>query len=340
VPEAATLTETEALEAGTRAGARLFAVSPWAAVGAALVLLLVLLTVLEGPEAAGQATVNGVIAGTYFALGAVGLTLVFGVLRLVNFAHGDLLTLGAYVAFLFNVTLGVPIVAAAAFGLMATAVLAVISERVIWKPMRRKQAGAFQLLLITIGLAFVIRETIQLFAGAGPRSFDVDTTTGFDLVGGVRIGKTELIVVVVGLAALVGVAAFLRSSRVGKEMRALSDNLSLAETSGIDTASVISITWLVAGAMAGLAGVLSVAAVGVMTPNFGFLMLLSLFAAAVLGGIGNPYGALAGGLVLGLVEEWSTLFVDPRWKLAVGFTILIATLLLRPNGLFGQPSLR
>jgi neutral amino acid transport system permease protein len=292
--------------------------------------------VLHGSREAGQATANGLVVGTTFALGAVGLALVFGVLRLVNFAHGDMLTLGAYVALVLNVTLGAPILIAGAVAVAVTAAVAVTGELVLWRPLRARGAGLFQMLLVAIGLAFVLRYGIQLVAGTQPQRLDVDVTRAIDLVGGVRIGRTQLVATLLGLAALAAVAAMLRSTRLGRQMRALADSIPLAEVSGIDTRRVILLTWLIAGALAGLAGVVAVASVGVMTPNFGFLLLLSLFAATVLGGIGSAYGALAGGLVLGLVEEWSTLFVDPRWKLAIGFAVLIATLIVRPNGLFGQ----
>jgi neutral amino acid transport system permease protein len=292
--------------------------------------------VLHGAREAGQATANGLVVGTTFALGAVGLALVFGVLRLVNFAHGDMLTLGAYVALVLNVTLGAPILIAGAVAVAVTAAVAVTGELILWRPLRARGAGLFQMLLVAIGLAFVLRYGIQLVAGSQPQRLDVDVTRAIDLVGGVRIGRTQLVATLLGLAALAAVAAMLRSTRLGRQMRALADSIPLAEVSGIDTRRVILLTWLIAGALAGLAGVVAVASVGVMTPNFGFLLLLSLFAATVLGGIGSAYGALAGGLVLGLVEEWSTLFVDPRWKLAIGFAVLIATLIVRPNGLFGQ----
>jgi neutral amino acid transport system permease protein len=123
---------------------------------------------------------------------------------------------------------------------------------------------------------------------------------------------------------------------VGKQMRALSDSVDLAETTGIDTGRVILITWVFAGAAAGLAGVLYAASIGSFTPDFGSLLLLSLFASVILGGIGNAYGALAGGIVLGLVQEWSTLLVDARWKVAIGFGILILVLIVRPQGIFGR----
>jgi neutral amino acid transport system permease protein len=304
------------------------------------VLVFGALVVVKGYEAAAQATANGLVTGTYFALGAVGLALVFGVLRLVNFAHGDFLTFGAYTALLANVFFRLPVVIATAVAVASTALLAGVLELVLWRPMRARKAGGLQLLLTAIGLAFVIRNGIQLVAGTEPRGLRVDVTSAVSFLGGVRMGTTELTVMVVGLAVLVFVAVLLSVSRLGREMRALADNLSLAEVAGVDTGRVIIATWLVAGSLSGLAGVLVAAAVGVLSPQFGFQLLLSLFAATVLGGIGNAYGALAGGLMLGLTQEWSTLFIDPRWKLSVGFVILILTLLARPNGLLGRPALK
>jgi neutral amino acid transport system permease protein len=328
-------------ESAPASGRRLLELPPvWLRLAVGGLLVAFLLAALVGSHEAAQTTVNGIVTGTYFALGAVGLSLVFGVLRLVNFAHGDFLTFAAYIAILFGTTLGLPIVAAGAFAVAATAGLAVASEFVLWRPMRARGAGSFQLLLIAIGLAFVIRNGIQLFAGSLPRSLGVNVTSALNLVGHVRIGRTQLIVVCIGVAALVLVGLMLSRTRIGKQMRALSDNLPLAEVSGIDTQRVIVITWLVAGTLAGLAGVLAAAAVGVVTPNFGWILLLSLFAASVLGGLQSAYGALAGGLVLGLAEEWSTMFVDPRWKYAIGFGLLIGVLLVRPNGLFGKATLR
>jgi len=327
-------TPSETAGLGLSTGARGLAL-----LGGVAVVVLILIAV-KGYQPAAQATANGLVAGTYFALGAVGLALVFGVLRLVNFAHGDFLTFGAYAALLANAFFRLPIIVATAIAIVATALLGAILELAIWRPMRARRAGGLQLLLIAIGLAYVIRNGIQIAAGAEPRSLHVDVTSAVSFMGGIRLGTTELTVVLIGLVVLVLVAIMLSVSRLGKEMRALADNVSLAEVAGVDTGRVIISTWLVAGGLAGLAGVLVAAAVGVLTPQFGFQLLLSLFAATVLGGIGNAYGALAGGLLLGLTQEWSTLFIDPRWKLAVGFAILILTLLIRPNGLLGRPALK
>jgi neutral amino acid transport system permease protein len=279
--------------------------------------------------------VNGVVSGSYFALGAVGLTLVYGILRLVNFAHGDFLTLGAYVAFLFNVTYGLALVPAVLIAVVVTAAVSLVLEPLMWRPMRRKGAGMLQLLLMTIGLAFVVRYGIQLVAGAQLRTFDIGQVRPIEFVG-LRIGATQLIVVVTGVVVLAGVAALLRYTTLGKQMRALSDNPELAETTGIDTDRIVLVTWVFSGALAGLAGVLLVASTGSLTPTTGFFILLPVFAAAILGGIGNAYGALVGGLVIGVSQEWSTLLIDSRWKVAVGFAILILALLVRPQGIFGR----
>jgi neutral amino acid transport system permease protein len=308
---------------------------PARAAAALLAAVMLALAIAYGVEDLAQRTINGIVSGSYIALGAVGLTLVYGTLKLVNFAHGDMLTFGAYVAFLFNVTIGLPIVVAAACAIALTAALGVASDRVMWRPMRAKQAGLLQLLLMAIGLAFVIRNGIQLVAGTAPRRLDVDVTTSIELLG-LRIGRTELIAVVVGLAALAAVVLMLRHTLLGKQMRALSDNFDLAEVTGIDTDRIVFATWVFAAGLAGLAGVLLVASIGSMTINIGFFVLLSLFAAVILGGIGNAYGALVGGLVIGLAQEWSTLVLDARWKVAVGFAILIAVLIVRPQGIFGR----
>src|SRR5918992_5548745 len=193
---------------------------------AVLVLVAVTLALLYGPQALAQRTINGIVAGSYFALGAVGLTLVYGTLKLVNFAHGDMLTFGAYVAFLFNVTIGVPLAFAALCAIALTAALGIASDRIMWRPMRAKQAGLLQLLLMAIGLAFVVRYSIQLVAGTAPRRLDVDVTSSIEFLG-LRIGRTELIVVIIGIAAVLGVVILLRQTLLGKQMRALADNFDL-----------------------------------------------------------------------------------------------------------------
>ncbi len=181
----------------------------------------------------------------------------------------------------------------------------------------------------------MLRYAIQFIWGTEPRSLDADVTSSISFLG-LSIGETELIVVIISFVVLAAVAAMLRATSLGRQMRALADNFDLAETTGIDTGRVVLKTWVLAGGLAGLAGVLVVAATGSLTPNTGFYLLLPLFAAVVLGGIGNAYGALAGGLVIGLTQEWSTLIVESQWKVAVSFLVLIIVLIVRPQGIFGK----
>jgi neutral amino acid transport system permease protein len=320
------------LSGGARLAGRL---GPVTTVALVMLLVAVVLGTAYGGRDLAQATINGLVSGSYFALGAAGLTLVYGVLKLVNFAHGEFLTFGAYMALLAQAKLGLPLPVAIVFGVVLTAVLGAALELVMWRPMRRRGAGMLQLLLMALGLAYVIRNSIQIVAGTDVRQLGVDVTSSITF-GSLHIGRTELWVVLVALAVLVTLAALLRASRIGKQIRALSDNPELAETTGIDTQRIILITWLVAGALAALAGIVYGASVGVITPNLGFEIVLSLFAAVIVGGIGNAYGALLGGFLIGLVQEWSTLVAPASIKVAVGFGAMILVLILRPQGIMGR----
>jgi branched-chain amino acid transport system permease protein len=336
--EAGSITQTVDLPLRERmretAPARLAARYP-AYTGAAVVALgILILIVRHGLHDVAQTSLNGLSLGSVYALGAVGLTLVYGILKLTNFSHGDFLTFGAYMAYVVNVSWGGPLVLGIIFAMVATAALGVASEKVLWGPMRARRAGLLQLLLISIGLAFLIRYSIQYVWGTEVRSLDVNVTDTVQFLG-LRIGRTDLIVIVIGFVTLLTIGLILKFSLLGKRMRALSDNFDLAETAGVDTSRVVLYTWIFAGALAGLAGVLA-GAVTTIRPEFGFELLLPLFAAVILGGIGDAFGALAGGIVLGLVIELSTLEIEPRWKVAVGFVVLILVLFIRPQGIFGK----
>ena len=301
------------------------------AVIANIALLLILYHTLQIVADRG---LTGLSTGSIYALGAVGLTLVYGILKLVNFAHGDFLTFGAYMAFVVNVSWGAPLIFAVFFAMAMTAILGVALERAMWRPMRQRGAGMLQLLLMSIGLALVIRYVIQFAWGTELRQLDVNRVATVDFLG-IGTGRIFFATIVVGLTVLMGTGLMLRYTLLGKRMRALADNLDLAETSGINTSRVILLTWIFAGAFAGLAGVMAGATTQVQ-PELGFEFLLPIFAVVVLGGIGNAFGALTAGVVLGVVIEWSTLLVESRWKLAIGFVILILVLIIRPQGIFGK----
>lgn len=307
----------------------------------ALVFLVgVVLTIIFSLTEVAQTGLNGLSTGSYVALGAVGLTLVYGILKLTNFAHGDLLTFGAYMAFVVSVSWGAPLLLGVLAAIVMTALLGLFFELTMWGPMRAKGAGFLQLVLMSIGLAFVIRATIQFIAGGDPVFLDVDrssASTPFDFLGiDLRLRNVLWVSLSVGVVVLVLVGLLLQFTLLGKKMRALSDSLDLAETTGINTERIVLITWVFAGGLAGLAGVL-LGMVSQVKPELGFELLLPIFAAVVLGGIGNPFGALAAGLTLGVLIEWATIPEGlSNWKFAVGFVILILALIIRPQGVFGK----
>lgn len=299
-----------------------------------LVIIGLVFAIDQGTSRVLQTTLNGLVTGSYLALAAVGLTFVYGILRLINFAHGDFLTFGAYVGLYVDTTLHAGIVAAALFAVAATAFLSVLLELGLWGPLRRRGVGSLEMILTTIGLAFLIRYTIEFVKGPDIQVLQVNVVSSYKLGDGVTIGKTIAVTMIVSYAILVVVGVLLRYTRTGKQMRALADNIDLAETSGLNSRRLVLSVWAFGGGLAGLAGVFYVASTGAFTPEFGFALLLPLFAAVLIGGAGNPYGALAGGVFLGVVQEWSTLFIAPGWKIVVGFVVLLLTLLVRPQGIF------
>jgi len=287
-----------------------------------------------------QLAANGLVTGSVIAIGAVGVSLVYGILRLVNFAYGDFMAFGALAAYAFNGPLGLGMVPATLLGMLATAVLSLVLDIALWRPLRARRAGFMSLFLASIGLALVLRQVLLLAYGPQPQSYAVDQYKVY-VIGSVRLSEPQFITIVVAAAAIVAIGLLLARTTIGRTMRALADDRALAAIAGIRVGRVITYTWLISGLLAGLAGVLAGLVQSSFDPNFGFQLLLPVFAAVVLGGIGSAYGALAGGLVLGLAMElstWPSLFggVDPVYKPVVAFAILAAALMVRPQGLFGR----
>ncbi len=287
-----------------------------------------------------QLLANGLVTGSVIALAAAGISIVYGILRLVNFAYGDYMTFGAFAGILFNVKFGLPIVLAAVLAMTATALMSVALEFVLWRPLRAKSAGFMSLFLVSVGLALVLRHVIYLVAGPQPRTYAVDPYKVY-VIGSARLSGAQGIAIVVAAVGIVLVGLLIAGTGVGRMMRALADDLPLAAVAGVRTGRVIVAAWIVSGLLAGLAGVLAGLVQTSFDPQLGFTLLLPIFAAVVLGGIGNVYGALAGGLALGLAMELSTWTelaggVNPTYKPVVAFGALVLVLLLRPQGLFGR----
>jgi neutral amino acid transport system permease protein len=287
-----------------------------------------------------QLLANGLVTGSVYAIAAVGVSLVYGILRLVNFAYGDMMAFGALITYGVNGPLHQSMVVATLAGMAATAVLALLLDFALWKPLRARRAGFMSLFLASIGLALVLRQALLLFGSAQPRSYRVNPYRVF-VLGSVRLSEAQVIAIAAAAATIVAVGLFLSYTPMGRVLRAMADDRALAAVAGIDVGSAIRIAWIIAGLLAGLAGVLAALVEYSFDPNFGFQLLLPVFAAVVLGGIGSAYGALAGGIVLGVAQELSTWSgfaggVNPVYKPVVAFAVLAIALLIRPQGFFGH----
>jgi branched-subunit amino acid ABC-type transport system permease component len=287
-----------------------------------------------------QLVANGLVTGSIYAIAAVGVSLVYGILRLVNFAYGDFMAFGALVAFGVNGPLHQSMVVAALAGMAATAAVSLALDAVLWHPLRARRAGFMSLFLASIGLALVLRQSLLLAAGSAPRSYAVNPYRVF-VLGSVRLSEAQVIAIGTAAATIVLVGMFLALTTWGRVLRAMADDRALAAVAGIDVGGATRMAWLISGLLAGLAGVLAALVEYSFDPNFGFQLLLPVFAAVVLGGIGSAYGALVGGLALGLAQEVSTWSgfaggVNPVYKPVVAFTVLALALLVRPQGFFGQ----
>ncbi|MCD4808896.1 MAG: branched-chain amino acid ABC transporter permease [Methanosarcinales archaeon] len=280
-----------------------------------------------------QLIVNGIVLGSIIALAAIGLTMVYGVLNFANFSHADFMALGAYIAFVLNVALGLNIILSFFIAIAIAGALGVLLDFLVWKPMRRKNADLVSLIIISIGLSLIVRNAIIFIWGGSTRNFDLPVQRGIGMLG-VTITHNQLIGVGTAILFMVMVHFFLKNTKLGKAMRAISDDINLARISGIDSDKVIMWMWFIGIGLAGVAGILY----GLETtirPNMGWFLILPMFAAVILGGIGNPYGAMVGGMIIGLSQELSMLILPSEYKMGVSLGIMILVLLFKPRGLFG-----
>ncbi len=317
--------------------------------------------------------ISGTIIGCIYALGAIGVTLVFGILRFANFSHADMMTVGAYIAFIFaslmpgaGALIGLPTgFVVLPLAIICLAAFAIVVDRLFYRPLRERKVRPVMLLVASLGVTLMLHGLVRLFAGTSPRSFFQDEKKDvfrfdvpFELASrDIVISEPQVLLIITSIVCIFALHWFLTHTKLGKAMRAMSDNADLALVSGINTEKIVRATWIIAGSLAAVAGTLLSLDV-VLKPDLSFNLLLPIFAAAIVGGIGRPYGAIAGGLLVGFSEtlaifNWSILlrpsaeflpewidiparmaFVPTEYKIIVPFVILIAVLIWRPTGIF------
>ncbi len=291
--------------------------------------------------------VRGVLLGGTLALGAIGVTLVFAVLKMANFAHGDTMTLGAYLGlvvmlllpkgpplapfsfgyeFLVALLIIVPLVGLLTFGL----------DQALFRPLRARRAQPIMFAMAALGLAFGLRSLVYVFWGADFTFYYVGRARpAVELFAGVRVRPDQLFILGLAVVLIIAVYLLLERTKIGKAMRATADNPDLARVSGIDTNRVILWTWLIGGGLAAAGGMLYALDVQ-LRPEMGWWLLLPLFASVILGTLGNAYGALAGAFIIGLVWQMSSAFINPTYGHGIAFLVMVLVLLVRPEGLFGR----
>jgi neutral amino acid transport system permease protein len=280
--------------------------------------------------------VNGLNFGLLLALAAIGLSLIFGTTGLSNFAHAEMVTFGALMVLTFGVDLALPIWLAIIIAIVLSAALGWTLDATIWKPLRRRGVGVIQLMIVSIGLSLAVRYLYQFFYGGSTRQLPGATIPSDIHLGPITMSWIDVASMITSVVVLLAVAYFLLRTRIGKATRAVSDNPSLAAASGIDVDGVIRIVWVTGAALAGLSGILWAYFRPGVSWDMGFQILLLIFAAVTLGGLGTAFGALVGSLVVGIFIEMSTLWLPSDMKYVGALVVLILVLLFRPQGILGR----
>ncbi len=293
---------------------------------------------------------DGILTGAIIALGAIGLSLTMRILKFANFSHSELLTWGAYATFVFlsffsvfgrvlgepigPLSFGLPLILAVIASGLVTAGLAILLDWLVYDRLRGR-AAPMTLVFASFGVALLVRNVLLIGFGPDPYYYSSELQIAMRLPGGVRVQPDQVFVLAVTIFMVVGLYLFLTRTRTGIAMRATAENTDLSMISGINVASIVRWTWIIGGACAAVAGTLYGLTVQIR-PELGFSLILPLFAAAILGGTGSMYGAVLGGLIVGLSENLSVMVIPASYKPAIPFLLILLILYVRPQGLFGE----
>ena len=280
-----------------------------------------------------QQLINGISLGSIYALIALGYTMIYGIIKLINFAHGDIYMVGAYLGF-YAITLGIPIVPAILISMAVTSCLGVVVERLAYRPLRH--APRISVLITAIGMSFFLEYTMMALVSPTPRTFPATISDVSFEVGGLIISGQQLLIMGVTFLLMTILTYIVRRTKIGKAMRAASYDTEAAQLMGINADRIISITFAIGSALAAVAGVLIGIYYNAIDPLMGLMPGIKAFVAAVFGGIGSLPGAVFGGIVLGIVEAFISGLGLSMFRDAAAFAILILVLLLRPARIFGK----
>ena len=283
-----------------------------------------------------QYCINGISIGSIYAIIALGYTMVYGIAKMLNFAHGDIIMVGAYICYCVTNYLGMPPILGILASMAVCTLLGIVIEGLAYKPLRGTPSLA--VLITAIGVSYFLQNAAQLIWGSNPKSFTsvVSTIKPFLWFGSLTITGEVLVTVVVSVVIMLALTWFTSSTRIGKSMRAVSEDRDAAQLMGINVNKTISITFAIGSALAAVAGVLMCSSIPVLQPTTGSMPGIRAFTAAVLGGIGSIPGAMLGGVLLGIIETFAKAFLSTQFSDAIVFGVLIIILLVKPAGLLGK----
>lgn len=278
--------------------------------------------------------INGLRTGSIYALIALGYTMVYGIAKMINFAHGDIIMVGAYTLFVGSITLGLNPVLAVILTIIVCAALGIVTEKVAYKPLRNAQPLA--VLITAIGVSYLLQNLSLLIFKATPIPFGSIIKFPSVSIGGINISGVTIVTFIVTIISMVALTLFINNTKQGRAMRAVSEDKGAAELMGINVNRTISQTFAIGSALAAVAGILYIAQYESLQPTLGALPGIKAFVAAVLGGIGSIPGAMLGGLVLGIIESLSKAYISTQLADAIVFGVMVIVLLVKPSGLLGK----
>ena len=282
-------------------------------------------------------TIGGLVLGGIYALTAVGYSMVYGILELVNFAHGTIYMIGAFLFYLLNVSLGIPGLVSFFLAVVLTGILGIAYERLALRPLRIRNLPKFCFLICTIGVSYFLENIFFVFLGSESRLYPTMMEDHFIKIGGINITVVQIVTIITSVVLMLVLTWFVKKTPTGMAMRATAENRTATQLMGISVDNIVSITFFLGSALAAVAGIFTCMTYRSVSTSIGVTTGTKTFAATVLGGIGEIKGAVIGGLIIGLTESYTSGYIGSEYRNMVAFILLIIVLLFKPNGLFGKP---
>jgi branched-chain amino acid transport system permease protein len=287
-----------------------------------------------------QQLINGLTMGSIYALTAIGYTMVFGILELVNFSHGSVYMVGAFLTLTFITALRMNIIIALLLSILLTGILGIIVDKVAIAPLRKKNTPKINALIGTIGISIFLQNFVMLVFGSETKNFPMLIKNSFVSFGSYKISHMQIIIFSISVLLMIGLSLFIHSSKLGKAMRAAAQNMNASRLMGINVNRIISLTFFIGAALAAIAGALVGAYYQNVDSTMGYMAGLKAFSAAVLGGIGEIKGAMIGGLLIGVIETFAAGYINAGYRDAIAFAVLILVLVVKPSGLLGKKAFK